>query len=320
MSTNISYRASLKNLDVEEVIDLLVHRPLGYLVARIAYPTRVTPDAITVLSMLVGIAAGGAYLSAPLTGHSHHVLGGALMIASAVLDCSDGQLARMRKSSSRYGRMLDGMVDAVVQVAAVPPVIFAMMHRLGLTTPAAITWGVLAVVGLLAGVRHTTLYDQFKNVYVRNTDPTPRDCDDLEDVKAEWDAARARGPLSLFESFRFWMYAMHLTLVRQTMRWIDPNIPARFSEMPPFSPERAARFRALQGGLMRVWSFFGIGTHIFLFAVCTMFDRHEWYVVIRLVLFNLLLAAIVPVQRRASREFFGGDSTSTDDRSAPVTA
>jgi phosphatidylglycerophosphate synthase len=320
MSTPISYRASLKNLDVEEVIDLLVHRPLGYLVARLAYPTPVTPDAITVVSMLVGIAAGVAYAWGPVTGHSHHVLGGALLVTSAILDCSDGQLARMRKSSSRYGRMLDGMVDAVVQVAAVPVALFACMWRLGLTTPAALTWGVLGFVAILAGIRHTTLYDQFKNVYVRNTDPTPRDCDDLEDVESEWARARAERPLAWTDEFRFWMYKLHLTLVRQTMRWIDPHIPARFREMPAYSPDRAAKYRALEGGLMRAWSFYGIGTHIFFFAVCTMFDRLEWYIVLRLFVFNAALAVLVPMQRRASREFFGGESAGSNDDSAAVAA
>lgn len=309
---NLSYRASLKNLDVEEVIDLLVHRPLGYVVARVAYPTFVTPDAITVLSMLVGIGAGIAFCAGPVTGHAHHILGGALLMLSAILDCSDGQLARMRKSSSRYGRMLDGAVDAVVQVAAVPAAIIAMMWRLGGTTAPALIWGGMAFLAVLAGIRHTTLYDQFKNVYVRNTDPAPRDCDDLEEFEAEWERMRAGSRVTLLDRWRFEMYRLHLTLVRQTMRWIDPYVPARFADMPPYSEARAARYRQLQLGLMRAWSFYGIGTHLFLFALCTMVDRLEIYVIIRLFVYNSVLLALVPLQRRASREFFGDDSGHRD--------
>ncbi len=318
MTPNLSFRASLKHLEVEEVIDLFVHRPLGYLVARAAYPTFVSPDAITLLSMLAGIASGAAFYTGIVTGKSHHVLAGGLLILSAVLDCSDGQLARMRKTSSRYGRMLDGAVDAVVQVSAIPAALAAFLWQLGGFTQESLVWGVLGVIAILSGIRHTTLYDQFKNVYVRNTDPSPRDCDDLEEVDAEYARLKAAGPVSLLDRWRFAMYHLHLSLVRQTMRWIDPYIPARFADMPAFSPARAARFRALQGGLMRAWSFFGIGTHIFVFAVCAMADHIEWYIVLRLVGFNAALLVLVPLQRRASREFFG--PATPDDDSSTVAA
>lgn len=318
MLPNLSFRASLKNLEVEEVIDLVVHRPLGYLVARAAYPTSVTPDAITLFSMLAGLASGAMFYAEPVTGRSHEVLAGSLLILSAVLDCADGQLARMRGSSSRFGRMLDGAVDAVVQVAAIPAALIAMIWRLGGITEQALVWGALGVFAILSGIRHTTIYDQFKNVYARNTEPAPRDCDDLEEVDAERARLERTGSMSWLDRTRFAMYHVHLSLVRQTMHWIDPCIPARFADMPGYSPERAARFRALEGGLMRAWTFFGVGTHIFVFAVCAMISHVEWYIVLRLVGFNAALLVLVPLQRRASREFFG--TGSPDGHTSTVTA
>jgi hypothetical protein len=304
---DLSYRASLKNPEVEEVVDLLIHRPLGYLVARAAYPTPVTADALTIASMLAGLASGAVFWSVWAGAASHHVLGGALLVLSAVLDCSDGQLARMRRASSRYGRMLDGAVDAVVQLAAVPAVVAHMVWRRGgLGTPGTAAWVVAAVAAVLLGVRHTTLYDQFKNVFVRNTDPHPRDCDDRDEIEAEWARVRAAGRVGALTWFRFFFYRMHLDLVAQTMRWIDPHIPARFADMPPHTPERAARYRALNARLMRAWSFYGVGTHIFALAACVMLDRLEWYIALRLVGFNAALVALVPLQRRASRAFFHG--------------
>ena len=120
---------------------------------------------------------------------------------------------------------------------------------------------------------------------------------------------RAAGPVGVFTWFRFTMYRMHLGLVEQTIRWIDPYLPTRFREMPPYSPERAERFRSIHRPIMRAWSFFGVGTHIFAMAACAMADSLEWYILLRAFAFNAALLVLVPVQRRASRAFFGTGET-----------
>jgi phosphatidylglycerophosphate synthase len=306
-SSNLSYRASLKDPAVEEPIDLLFHRPLGYLLARLCMRTPVTPDQLTIFSMLLGITAGVLIIaSVGRPGLAMLPHAAALYVLSAIVDCADGQLARMRRTSSRFGRMLDGAVDAVVQVAVVPPAIVHMfVRRGGLHDAGAWAWSVAAVVAILIGIRHTTLYDHYKNLWVRNSSSTHGDCDDREDLEQEIAAAKARGPLSWADLFRFAMYATHLSLVEATMRWIDPAVPARFRDMPPYSEARAEHYRALNRALMRAWSFFGIGTHIFIMAIALACDRIEAYVLVRLVAFNVALAVMVPLQRRASRVFFG---------------
>src|SRR5689334_20754172 len=104
------YRASLKPLEVEEPIDVYVHRPLAYLLARACFRLPVSPDAITALSIVAGVASAVVLVCS----FPHHLqVGGALLFASAVLDCADGQLARMRKTSSVFGRMLDGVADSI---------------------------------------------------------------------------------------------------------------------------------------------------------------------------------------------------------------
>lgn len=307
---DLSYRASLKNPAVEEPVDLLIHRPLGYLIARLAYPTAISPDALTLLSMAVGISSGVCVALAFGANHSQWMpMAASLFVLSAVIDCSDGQLARMRQSSSRYGRMLDGAVDAVVQTAVVPLAVAQMVWRRGgLHGTANVLWLVAAIAALLLGVRHTTLYDHYKNLWSRNTDPTPKDCDDLEDLQREEQDARARGrgKLAVLDWFRFAMYGVHLNLVRQTIAFIDPAVPPSFKSMPTYSDERAQLYRSLNQRLMRGWSFFGIGTHIFAMAVSLFCERLEAYVLLRLIGFSLVLLILVPLQRRASRRFFLG--------------
>ncbi len=304
----ISYRASLKNPEVEEPVDLLVHRPLGYLVARAAYPTPITADALTILSMLIGVSAGALFYLSVITGTDYAAVACALFTLSAIVDCSDGQLARMRKSSSRHGRMLDGAVDGVVQIAVLPAMVVHMIWRRGgIHAPGSWWWLAGTIVAIVTGLRHTTLYDTFKNIYARNTDSDPKDCDDLDDFMAQYREAAAAGPLGFRRRFLFEFYRFHLQTTAQTIRWIDPFIPSRFRDMPPYSPQRAAEFRRANRGLMRAWSFFGIGTHIFIVAACVTFARLEYYVLIRAIGFNVVLLFLVPLQRRASRVFFGAN-------------
>src|SRR6187402_2063586 len=106
-----AYFRSLKPLEVEEPIDVWVHRPPAYVLAKILLPTPVSPNLVTFGSIFMSFAAGAAiFVAFPW----HLQLAGLLIFGAAVLDCCDGQLARLRKSSSAFGRMLDGVADTVV--------------------------------------------------------------------------------------------------------------------------------------------------------------------------------------------------------------
>lgn len=93
---------------VEEWADRRFFRPLGWRIATALKPTRVSADAVTLASLVLGVLAGhlfwyrGAWINA----------GGVLLyVVSDVLDSADGQLARLRGTSTRTGRILDGLAD-----------------------------------------------------------------------------------------------------------------------------------------------------------------------------------------------------------------
>lgn len=301
----LSYRAMLKPLDVEEIVDLAVHRPLAYVLTRAVFATPITPDQITWASMAVGLAAGAAAWGSFLLGAPRLTLASALFVLSAVLDCSDGQLARLRGTSSPFGRMLDGAVDLVVQLAFVPGVIAHVWWKTGGPGPAAgphphwmpaALWLVLGVLATASGAFHTTLYDRYKNIYLHHTEAKRGEGEDPEDLQS------ARGDAG--DWLRRHVAVPYLSRQMRALAWLDPHVPRRFREMPGYSPATAERFRAAQRGLMRAWSFYGIGTHIFALAVATALDRAEWYILARLFLCNLALVPLVAAQRRASRRFF----------------
>lgn len=101
-----SYKDSLKSLDTEEHIDLFFYRPIGYAWARLAKKLGVTPNAITIASIFLGIGAGIAFYFNELW---INVIGMLLLVWANSFDSADGQLARMTKQYSPLGRILDGV-------------------------------------------------------------------------------------------------------------------------------------------------------------------------------------------------------------------
>src|SRR5205814_542512 len=85
-------------------------RPLTRLLVR----TPVTPNAVTMIGIALGVV-GGLLLGVP--GVAPVVAAIVLLEASGVLDCSDGELARLRFAESRFGHWLDVTGDTVVHVA-----------------------------------------------------------------------------------------------------------------------------------------------------------------------------------------------------------
>jgi len=98
------------------------------LVVRMLYSTPITPNQITVLSFFVGLLSMGFYVS----GRSDSLVWGAIFLYGKVLlDNIDGNLARVRGTSSRLGRFLDSLTDFLVTVMIYIGVSFYLVRTTG---------------------------------------------------------------------------------------------------------------------------------------------------------------------------------------------
>lgn len=126
-----------------------VERPISLQISRVLAPTAITPNQMSVISILVGVFAGPFFLSSR---PSLQTAGALLFLAHSILDGCDGELARLKFQQSRFGGVLDFWGDNLVHV-----VIFACM-AVGWSCAAGALWplflGAGAVVGTLgsAGV------------------------------------------------------------------------------------------------------------------------------------------------------------------------
>jgi phosphatidylglycerophosphate synthase len=293
-----AYFRSLKPLEVEEPIDVWVHRPPAYVLARILMPTPVSPNSVTVGSIILGLAAGAAIFA----GFPWHLqAAGMLIFSSAVLDCADGQLARLRKSSSAFGRMLDGVADLVVSTVVVGGGAWLVMRKYHEPAWVFAVASVLTVLTILTGSFHTTMYDQFKNVFLRMTHPSYREGEDLE--VAEQRFREQRPQMSFGLKLAWGIYFFYMRSQKNYADKFDPAARRLLHEFPDFSERNAAIYRKHAGGVMRVWrNYFGFGSLVFGLAVSIGCNVTEYYLLFRLLVLNAVFYGwLRPQQRLASQ-------------------
>ena len=101
--------------DIEEFTNAWVIHPISYRLTLQFAKLGITPNAVSLTGMLCGILAGVCYnhYRAPVAS----IAGFLLMVTWHVMDGADGQLARLTRSQSDVGKVLDGICDYVTFAA-----------------------------------------------------------------------------------------------------------------------------------------------------------------------------------------------------------
>ena len=111
---NEKYRATLKSTDTEDWLDLHVIRPFCYYCAVFFAKFDIHPNTVTIWSMIVGAASAiffgcASFYYGGTMGLIYNIIAIVMLMVADILDCTDGQLARMTGKKSRIGRILDGV-------------------------------------------------------------------------------------------------------------------------------------------------------------------------------------------------------------------
>jgi phosphatidylglycerophosphate synthase len=285
-----------KPKDVEELIDYYLHRPVAAVFVFALARTPLSANQVTVLSGMFGILAGGAVAVGVSKGAYWVAIGGVLAFISVILDCADGQLARLRGQSSLVGRALDGVVDVIAPIC-VFNALAVYLWSTGL--PWYWAWG-LGIVAGASHARHSVIYDHVKNIYLNNTQPEYKmgisALASFAEIDREHAAYLARGERVnawLVRAFRFYTEMQRNSMAedREDTRPIAETLAERESYRAMFQP------------LMRWATFLGIGTHMFLLVLgCLLAPVSEWLVIATwLVMAVPLNAVALYVQRGRAR-------------------
>jgi len=113
----------------------VVNRRVSAWTTRHLVSTPITPNHVTVASLAIGLLAAACFLP---DSFGWSLVGWLLFELSYVLDCADGELARLKMQESAVGAWIDSMADNVVQAA----ILFFLGVRLQRSTG---HWGFLAL-------------------------------------------------------------------------------------------------------------------------------------------------------------------------------
>jgi hypothetical protein len=264
---------------------------MAYAFVALVYRTPLTPNQVTLLSIIVGAFSAACFWHG---GASGMLWGGILLWASAILDGADGILARAKQQFSALGRALDGSADLLV----------ALLVAVGAGHHLWVKHHSLLLVALIVPIAATTalhahVYDYYKESFLLRTRPdwngVPERINDVLQRRAALQASRA--PWIHRTAMR-----MYLDLIVGQTRFVALTDPDGSRENLTFrvSPQSIADYRQYNLGPLRVWTAISLAPHSYLFAIFGMFDRLDIYVWVRLIGGNLLFVLAILWQRRAS--------------------
>ncbi len=110
-------------------------------------PTGISPNAVTLISIAIGLAAGGLFAVGNVRAG---VAGALLFLASTIIDGCDGELARLTFRESRFGARLDVVGDNVVHVVVFGGIALGLYRRTHDPRAALAGWALVA--GVLASM------------------------------------------------------------------------------------------------------------------------------------------------------------------------
>ncbi len=301
MSLREQYRKGLKPLVVEEWVDLLLYRPLGFLVALPIFPTPITPNMVTALSGLVGLA-GAAYMM--VGSREALTIGAALYMLSNVLDCTDGQLARMKNQFSRYGRIFDGVADYVVGFGTFLALFISWK-------PVGYGWTFWAFLVFFGGIVSTTFQGMHLNhvrlSYLKAIEHDANGKSRPRVSARERKAAREKRSIyrRLFLLPFYGLYRFYLSQERGVRRRV---------RLPQDLPKSEQKRLSLHMVLI-LWTFTGKGTHVTILALFLLLGRPEQYLWFTLIIGNLYVFAVYLVHKLVIRSLNRAKELRSDERS-----
>ena len=154
------YKLSLKNLHAEEPLDVYFYRPLAFIVVKTFYSLPITPNMYSLMALLSGIASGYNFIKGTSLGFKW---GAFFFLVFAILDCCDGMVARLKKNGTEFGRLIDGVVDYVVNVIVYMTLAIGIKKQY---SPDLVQPWILVVVAGISKAIHSISYDHYLTEYL----------------------------------------------------------------------------------------------------------------------------------------------------------
>lgn len=210
---------SFKSNDTEEWLDVHFTRPIGLVFALLWNRLGIHPNAITILSIFLGVAGGCLFFYTDLTSN---LLGVALFMLANFCDSTDGQMARLTGKHTEIGRMLDGLSGDLWFSAAY----IAIALRLGQENIpfTDVKWGLWAWIpvlwaGLLCHARQSALADYYRQIHLYFLNGAQGS--ELHSSKRQWQTVAETPQKDIIKRLFYTNYARYCQSQEQRTPWFQ---------------------------------------------------------------------------------------------------
>ena len=261
------FKQSLKSDSyyADEIINIYLLRPIAAVIVWLLYPTRATPNYVTLFAICLGFAAAAVYV---INTPAAIAVAGVLVCAKDIFDDADGQLARAKELYSRRGRFLDSIGDFVVDVALFSAITYAVYQTFPEITT--IVLGFLSLLGITLRVSHHVFY-QASFLHIEERYKLNRIIDEITEDDRQGDPVAFRLQV-IFNIIYTWQDRL-MYRIDQWCRRGNPN------------DEHLRAWYSDKLGL-RISGLLGFGTEFALLTVCSLFNKLHLYLILNVAAMN----------------------------------
>ena len=265
----------------------IIHPLAACLVPRFA-AMRISANAVSIAGMACGVLAGFAYRH--YADARYAVVGFALMIAWHVLDGADGQLARLTRTQSELGKVLDGICDYVTFISVYVALAIAMRASLGSRV-----WALVATAGLGHAIQAAAYEAQREDYrwFATGSGSVRADAGPPAGVACPATQSRVRRAFN-------GLHRVYQRVQRRTTRG-QAAYRARLAAVLERSPERAEnlreRYRAAFAPALRRWSVLSSNYRTLGLFLCAAFKVPALYFGLEIVGLSAILVLLSVAQR-----------------------
>lgn len=291
MSFFAEYIKTLKGVEVEDLLDLVFYRPIGYAVVKLIAPTSITPNQVTLASVVCGLAGAACMARGTPTALA---LGGCLCAVYNILDCSDGQLARLKGTGTPLGRIIDGAGDYLVTIAVFVGMGIGLAH----TAPEPLLSWLLVVAAGLTSAFLSILVDYYRTRFLDMSREKQSILDEAQvRFAADYEAMRGTGRWT-FDRFFVGCYLLYCRVQRKLTGGLRG--PAAAWRPDPEMYHNRNRV------MIRLWTLIGPTMQLSFLIVSSFLNRLDIYLWGTLLAGNFLAGAFLLLQRRIDRDLHSG--------------
>ena len=280
------YKASLKLIEVEELLDLFFYRPLAFLFVKAVYKTNLTPNQITSIALVVGMIGGVFYF---FNTHLAISIGAVLLIIYDVLDCSDGMIARLKKNGTFFGRVLDGIADYFVTVTVYLGIGFGFVSN----SENPLLYWVLLVLAGASNIIHAGTVDFYRNKFLDfafNRDATlGESLKEFEEESEKLNKSKGK----YFQKFVVWIYLKYSSAQLTASADKDSSDVVKYDRDDYLKRNKR---------ILHFWTYLGPTTELTLIIVASFLNRLDLFIWTMVVVGNIYALILFIVQTQINKK------------------